>query len=262
MRVGMSLQPSFDPLSSRWKAKADVDQAPPPLEIMPGVWLLQTSSIPLSSRRETKAGMDQGAWLRIEMRTSSLMNRRESNGWSLASKVRAQLKEVLPMLHFFPCESTDREIDRWPSLHPPRQQPDSPPRRLMHLEGLETRITPSTAIWTGWARSNWPPRELSAYAPLAGADLDFPADDQSHRVNDLRRHELQLDHDRCAGLCAVGNTVSLRGASPDVSSGTSTDTIDTQLGGARSRSPRPGSSTSAARSLVGRLSLGGGGRSS
>jgi prepilin-type N-terminal cleavage/methylation domain-containing protein len=85
------------------------------------------------------------------------------------------------MLRLFACGSIDRHLDRGSRR---RRGPIRRRGRLPHLEGLETRITPTTATWTGLgADSNWMTKEKwSGNAlPQQGQDLLFPAG--AHSLN-------------------------------------------------------------------------------
>src|SRR5262245_43324848 len=83
------------------------------------------------------------------------------------------------MLGFRPAKSVDREIR---GDDGPRRQPGRAARgrrgRILYLERLEVRITPSTATWNGaGSNSNWSTAAnwSGGAAPQAGYDLIFPA---------------------------------------------------------------------------------------
>jgi hypothetical protein len=106
---------------------------------------------------------------------------------------------------------------------------------LPRIEGLETRITPSTVQWTGQgADTNWMTAGNWTQMPQAGDDLVFP-DTATNRVatnnfsSGTNFGSIEVD---AANYTLSGASVSLtNGISTTYTSATSTDEINTTLGG-------------------------------
>jgi hypothetical protein len=103
------------------------------------------------------------------------------------------------------------------------------------IEGLETRITPSTAHWTGGGSdANWKTAANWDQLPQAGDELVFP-DTATNRVApnnfDAGTDFASIEIDG-ANYAISGDPISLTdGISATYTSGTSTDSINTTLGG-------------------------------
>jgi autotransporter-associated beta strand protein len=139
------------------------------------------------------------------------------------------------MLRFLSPETMDRRIDRGRPGRGVRRHATRERDRHPHLESLESRIVLST--WTGdGADSNWMTAAnwSGGTAPGNGASLVFPAGvSKLNTVNNfpatMNFSSIELDG---SGYALSGNAISLaQGITTTYSSGTSSDTIDTQLGG-------------------------------
>ena len=139
------------------------------------------------------------------------------------------------MLEFLQRESTNRERD-----HCRRRHGSAMRGRRAHLPGLEAlevRITPSTATWTGaGSDSNWMTGAnwSSGMAPQIDDDLDFPAGATNlNSVDDFPAGtsfgSITLG---ASGYSLSGNALDLTGGiTASYTSGSSTSTIPTDLGG-------------------------------
>ena len=139
------------------------------------------------------------------------------------------------MLRFLTSESRDFQIDRGRNGRWARRNAARHRDRHPHLESLESRIVLST--WTGdGADNNWMTAAnwSGGTLPGNGASLIFPAGvSKLNAVNNfpatMSFNSIEIDG---SGYALSGNAISLsQGITTTYSSGTSSDTIDTQLGG-------------------------------
>ena len=139
------------------------------------------------------------------------------------------------MFRILSPESMDRRIDRGGAVRRVRRHATRGRDRHPDVESLESRIVLST--WTGggadnnWTTSaNW----SGGILPTVGASLVFPAGvSKLNSVNDFPAttnfSSIEIDG---SGYALSGNAISLtQGITTTYTSGTSSDTINTQLGG-------------------------------